>query len=79
LTWSWLARHARLWPSWQPGVAVGQHDLIIAATALAYGHKVATFDQRSFLQDSRTPAQDVVSAGIARAEVGLASPIRLTV
>ena len=41
--------HARLWAELAAqGVAVGQHDLIIAATALTYGHKVATFDQRSF-------------------------------
>ena len=41
--------HARLWAELAArGAIVGQHDLIIAATALAYGHKVATFDRRSF-------------------------------
>lgn len=30
------------------GTAVGPHDLIIAATALAKGHVVATHDERSF-------------------------------
>ena len=41
--------HSRLWAELAAqGTIIGQHDLIIAATALAYGHKVATFDQRSF-------------------------------
>lgn len=45
--------HARLWAELAAqGTTLGQHDLIIAATALAHGHKVATFDQRSF---SRIP------------------------
>jgi tRNA(fMet)-specific endonuclease VapC len=30
------------------GIAVGAHDLIIAATAMARGHVVATRDERSF-------------------------------
>ena len=41
--------HARLWSELAArGESVGQHDLLIAATALAHGHRVATLDQRSF-------------------------------
>jgi predicted nucleic acid-binding protein len=41
--------HARLWAELAAkGTSIGQHDLIIAATAIAYGHKVASLDQRSF-------------------------------
>jgi predicted nucleic acid-binding protein len=41
--------HARLWSDLATaGTAVGERDLLIAATALAHGHAVATRDQRSF-------------------------------
>jgi tRNA(fMet)-specific endonuclease VapC len=41
--------HARLWAELAArGESVGQHDLLIAATALAHGHRVASLDQRSF-------------------------------
>ncbi len=41
--------HARLWASLASrGIAVGAHDLLIAATALASGCAVATRDARSF-------------------------------
>ena len=39
------------------GTAVGAHDLIIAATALSLGYRIATRDQRSF---PRIPGLDVV-------------------
>jgi tRNA(fMet)-specific endonuclease VapC len=41
--------HARLWATLAAkGTNVAAHDLIIAATALAYGWSVATQDTRSF-------------------------------
>ena len=41
--------HARLWARLaSKGTLVGQHDLIIAATALSRGLEVATRDTRSF-------------------------------
>ena len=41
--------HARLWAKLAAkGIAVGQHDLIIAATAVSRGLDVATRDTRSF-------------------------------
>lgn len=41
--------HARLWAEARSsGVAIGERDLLIAATALAYGHAVITRDRRSF-------------------------------
>ncbi len=41
--------HARLWAGLlNRGVPVGAHDLLIAATALSSGMKVATRDERSF-------------------------------
>ena len=41
--------HARLWAKLAAkGVAVGQHDLIIGATAISRGLDVATRDARSF-------------------------------
>jgi tRNA(fMet)-specific endonuclease VapC len=50
--------HARLWAELaSTGIAVGAHDLIIAATALANGASVATRDQRSF---PRIPGLTVV-------------------
>jgi tRNA(fMet)-specific endonuclease VapC len=50
--------HARLWAELAAtGIAVGAHDLIIAATALANGGSVATRDQRSF---PRIPGLTVV-------------------
>ena len=41
--------HARLWAeSVLGGNRIGERDLLIAATALAYGHAVVTRDERSF-------------------------------
>ena len=41
--------HARLWAKLAAkGIAVGQHDLIIASTAVSRGLDVATRDTRSF-------------------------------
>ena len=41
--------HARMWAQLAAkGITVGPHDLLIAATALATGSKVATRDARSF-------------------------------
>jgi len=45
--------HARVWAELAArGVAVGERDLMIGATAIAGGHAVATRDERSF---SRIP------------------------
>jgi predicted nucleic acid-binding protein len=41
--------HASLWASLAAkGVSVGSHDLLIGATAIALGYRVATRDRRSF-------------------------------
>jgi tRNA(fMet)-specific endonuclease VapC len=41
--------HARLWAELsEKGTPIGAHDLLIAATALAMGARVATRDERSF-------------------------------
>ena len=41
--------HARLWAKLTAkGIAIGQHDLVIAATAVSRGMDVATRDVRSF-------------------------------
>jgi tRNA(fMet)-specific endonuclease VapC len=41
--------HARLWAQLATiGRPVGAHDLLIAATAIAMGYRVATHDTRSF-------------------------------
>jgi predicted nucleic acid-binding protein len=41
--------HARLWAELaRAGVAVGERDLLIAATAMAHSFAVATRHQRSF-------------------------------
>jgi predicted nucleic acid-binding protein len=41
--------HARLWARLAAkGIAIGQHDLVIAATAISRGMDVATRDARSF-------------------------------
>ena len=41
--------HARLWAELATkGISIGAHDLLISATALAVGAKVATRDLRSF-------------------------------
>jgi tRNA(fMet)-specific endonuclease VapC len=41
--------HARVWADLASGgITVGAHDLLIAATAMAYGCTLATQDQRSF-------------------------------
>jgi len=43
--------HARVWAELAAkGVGVGAHDLLIGATALAIGGRVATRDLRSFLR-----------------------------
>jgi predicted nucleic acid-binding protein len=50
--------HARVWAELAvKGTAVGTHDLLIGATALATGGRVATRDLRSF---PRIPGLDVV-------------------
>lgn len=42
-------RHAELWAELlREGSAIGPHDMLIAATALAHGHAVATLDRRAF-------------------------------
>ncbi len=40
--------HARLWADLAAGRTPGAHDLLIAATALALGWRVATRDRRAF-------------------------------
>ena len=50
--------HASLWAGLaSKGASVGSHDLLIAATAIALGYRVATRDQRSF---GRIPGLEVV-------------------
>jgi predicted nucleic acid-binding protein len=50
--------HASLWASLAAkGVSVGAHDLLIGATAIAAGYRVATRDPRSF---GRIPELEVV-------------------
>ena len=50
--------HARVWAELAAkGISIGAHDLLIGATALATGGRVATRDLRSF---SRIPGLDVV-------------------
>jgi predicted nucleic acid-binding protein len=52
--------HARLGAQLaRRGSTIGAHDLIIAASALAWGYSVITKDQRSF---SRIPDLDVLTA-----------------
>jgi tRNA(fMet)-specific endonuclease VapC len=42
-------RHAELWAELaRTGSAIGPHDLLIAATALAQGHALVTINQREF-------------------------------
>ena len=42
-------RHAELWAELaRTGTAIGPHDLLIAATALAHGFVLATLNQREF-------------------------------
>jgi tRNA(fMet)-specific endonuclease VapC len=50
--------HADLWAGLAArGAAVGTHDLLIAATAIAAGYRVVTRDRRSF---GRIPGLEVV-------------------
>jgi len=50
--------HARVWAELATkGSIVGERDLLIAATAMAHGHAVATRDERSF---PRIPGLSVV-------------------
>ncbi len=50
--------HARIWATLlSKGQAVGERDLLIAATALAHGHAVVTRDERSF---PRIPGLEVM-------------------
>jgi tRNA(fMet)-specific endonuclease VapC len=50
--------HASLWASLaEKGLNVGSHDLLIAATAIAAGYRVATRDRRSF---ARIPGLEVL-------------------
>ena len=46
-------RHAELWAELvKRGTVIGPHDLLVAATALAHGHALATLNRREF---SRVP------------------------
>lgn len=50
--------HASLWAGLSAkGATVGAHDLLIAATAIAAGYRVATRDRRSF---ARIPGLEVI-------------------
>lgn len=50
--------HASLWADLAAkGTSVGSHDLLIGATAIALGYRVATRDRRSF---GKIPGLDVV-------------------
>jgi predicted nucleic acid-binding protein len=50
--------HATLWASLAAkGASVGSHDLLIGATAIALGYRVATRDRRSF---GKIPGLEVV-------------------
>lgn len=50
--------HAALWAGLaSKGASVGSHDLLIGATAIALGYRVATRDRRSF---GKIPGLDVV-------------------
>lgn len=50
--------HASLWAQLAArGVSVGAHDLLIGATAIAAGYRVATRDRRSF---GKIPALEVL-------------------
>jgi tRNA(fMet)-specific endonuclease VapC len=50
--------HASLWAGLAAkGTSVGSHDLLIGATAIALGYRVATRDRRSF---GRIPGLDVL-------------------
>jgi len=52
-------RHAELWAELaRTGSVIGPHDLLIAATALAHGHALVTFNQREF---SRAPGLRLVA------------------
>jgi tRNA(fMet)-specific endonuclease VapC len=53
-----VRRHADLWAEMaRAGAAIGPHDLLIAATALAQGHGLATANRRDF---SRVPGLRLV-------------------
>lgn len=42
-------RHADLWAELtKRGTMIGPHDLLVAATALAHGHAIATLNRREF-------------------------------
>ena len=50
--------HASIWADLRAkGAAVGSHDLLIGATAIALGYRVATRDRRSF---GKIPGLEVV-------------------
>ena len=50
--------HSSLWAGLaSKGAAVGSHDLLVGATAIALGYRVATRDRRSF---GKIPGLDVV-------------------
>ncbi|MEK7668293.1 MAG: type II toxin-antitoxin system VapC family toxin [Gemmatimonadota bacterium] len=52
-------RHAELWAGLaRTGSAIGPHDMLIAATALAQGHALVTMNQREF---SRVPGLRLVA------------------
>ncbi len=44
-------RHAALWAALETaGTRIGAHDMMIAATALRFGHRVATLNEKEFSQ-----------------------------
>lgn len=51
-------RHAELWAALaQQGEMIGPHDMLVGATALAYGYSLATLNRREF---SRIPGLRLV-------------------
>lgn len=54
-------RHAELWAHLaRAGTLVGAHDLMIAATAVARGHRLATLNRKEF---TRVPGLHLVPLG----------------
>lgn len=58
-------RHAELWAHLaSAGTMIGAHDLVIGATALAHGHRLATLNRREF---SMVPGLGLVAVDKFRA------------
>ena len=52
--------HASIWAELQAaGTMIGSHDLLIGATAVAWGHRLATLNQREF---ERIPGLELANA-----------------